>query len=72
MAVLALFRASQKIVFRYEIIEGPKIFERTVNGKPWSIYNDTVVGYSKNGKEIARISVEEPKYVRPDKHYNSI
>ena len=72
MAVLALFRASQKIVFRYEIIEGPKIFERVVNGKPWSIYNDTVVGYSKNGKEIARISVEEPKYVRPDKHYNSI
>ena len=72
LAVLALFRASQKIVFRYEIIEGPKVFERTVNGKTWSMYNDTIVGFSKSGKEIVRVSVEEPKYVRPDKHYNSI
>lgn len=72
LAVLALFRASQKIVFRYEIIEGPKIFERTINGKKWSMYNDTIVGFSKSGKEIVRVSVEEPKYVRPDKHYNSI
>ncbi len=72
MAVLALFRASQKIVFRYEIIEGAKIFERTINGKTWSMYNDTIVGFGKGGKEIARVSVEEPKFVRPDKHYNSI
>ncbi len=72
LAVLALFRATQKIVFRYEIIEGPKVFERTINGKKWSMYNDTIVGFSKGGKEIARVSVEEPKYVRPDKHYNSI
>ncbi|MBI1732880.1 MAG: 4Fe-4S dicluster domain-containing protein [Gammaproteobacteria bacterium] len=72
LAVLQLFRATQRIVFRYEIIEGEKIFERTVNGKKWSMYNDTVVGFSKNGKEVARVTVEEPKYVRPGKHYNSI
>jgi len=72
LAVFALFRASQKIVFRYEIIEGAKIFERTINGKTWSMYNDTIVGFSKSGKEIVRVSIEEPKYVRPDKHYNSI
>ncbi len=34
--------------------------------------NDTVVGYSKNGQEVARMSAEELKYVRPAKHYNSI
>jgi nitrate reductase beta subunit len=72
MAVLQLFRASQKIVYRYEIIEGSKIFERTVNGKPWALYNDTVVGFAKSGKEVARVTVEEPVYVRPAKHYNSI
>ena len=59
-------------MFRYEIIEGAKIFERTINGKSWSMYNDTIVGFSKSGKEIVRVSIEEPKYVRPDKHYNSI
>ncbi len=72
LAVLQLFRVSQKIIARYEIIEGERIFERTINGRKWSMYNDTVVGFSKSGKEIARVTVEEPKYVRPDKHYNSI
>jgi len=72
MAVLQLFRASQTIVFRYEIEEGEQVFERTVNGEPWKIYNDTVVGYGQDGREVARVKVEEPRYERPDKHYNSI
>ncbi len=72
MAVLQLFRASQTIVFRYEIEEGEKIFERTVNGKPWEIYNDTVIGFGRDGREVARVTVEEPRHERPDKHYNSI
>jgi len=72
LAVLQLFRATQKIIYRYEIIEGQKVFERTINGKKWSIYNDTVIGFGKGGKEVARVTVEEPKFVRPDKHYNSI
>ena len=72
MAVLQLFRASQTIIFRYEIIEGEKIFERTVNGRKWEMFNDTVIGFGKNGSEVARVTVEEPRYERPDKHYNSI
>jgi nitrate reductase beta subunit len=72
MAVLQLFRASQRIVFRYEIIEGEKVFERTVSGKTWSMYNDTIVGFSKNGKEVARVSVEEPIFIRPDVRSNLI
>jgi len=72
MAVLQLFRASQTIVFRYEIEEGEKIFERTVNGRPWEIYNDTVIGFGRDGREVARVTVEEPRHERPDKHYNSI
>lgn len=72
LAVLQLFRASQTIVFRYEIIEGEKVFERTANGKKWEIFNDTVIGYGQSGEEVARVTVEEPRYERPDKHYNSI
>ncbi len=72
LAVLQLFRAQQKIIFRYEIKEGPKVFETTINGKRWAMYNDTVIGFDKNNKEVVRLSVEEPIYVRPDKHYNSI
>ena len=72
MAVLQLFRAAQRIVSRYEIIEGDKVFERTVNGKKWSMYNDTVVGFSESGKEVARVTVEEPIFVRPKKHSNLI
>jgi len=72
LAVLQLFRSAQKIIFRYEIIEGKKVFETEINGKPWSMYNDTVVGFDKKGKEIVRLTVEEPVYVRPAKHLNSI
>ena len=72
LAVLQLFRASQKIVFRYEIVEGKKVFETTIDGKKWEMYNDTVIGYGKSGKEVARVAVEEPKFERPAKHYNSI
>ncbi len=72
LAVLQLFRASQTVVFRYEIVQGPKVFETTVDGHKWEMYNDTVIGYGRSGKEVARVTVEEPKLVRPDKHYNSI
>tara|TARA_B100000315_G_scaffold234852_1_gene249237 strand:+ start:1658 stop:2944 length:1287 start_codon:yes stop_codon:yes gene_type:complete len=72
LAVLQLFRAQQKIIFRYEIKEGPKIFEKTINGKKWEMYNDTVIGFDKNGKEVVSLSVQEPLHVRPEKHQNSI
>lgn len=72
MAILQLFRTTQKIIFKYEIIEGEKIFETQINGKKWEMYNDTIIGYSKNGKEIVRTTVEEPFFIREAKHYNSI
>ena len=72
LAILQLFRAQQKIIYRYEIEEGPKVFEAQINGKPWTMYNDTVIGFDKNDKEVVRLTVEEPRHVRPEKHYNSI
>jgi nitrate reductase beta subunit len=72
LAVLQLFRATQRIIFRYEIKEGPKVFEATIGGKKFEMFNDTVMGYGRDGQEVCRVSVEEPKYVRDSKHYNSI
>ena len=72
MAVLQLFRASQQIVFRYEIIEGPKVFEATVNGKKWEMFDDTIVGYNNKDEEVARVSVQETQYIRPPERLNSI
>ncbi len=72
LAVLQLFRATQLIIFRYEVIQGPRVFEGTINGHQWEMYNDTVVGYGKDGQEVCRVSVQEAMHVRPEKHYNSI
>jgi len=72
LAVLQLFRRSHTIIFRYEIEEGPLAYEGTYRGKPVRIYNDTVIGFGKDGREIFRTTVEEPVYVRDSKHHNSI
>jgi nitrate reductase beta subunit len=72
LAVLQLFRRSNRIIFRYEVEEGPLTYEGTYRGKTVRIYNDTVIAFGKNGKEIFRTTVDEPIYVRPAKHQNSI
>ena len=72
LAVQQLFRATQQIIFRYEIIEGPKVFETSINGRDWEMYDDTAVGFGKDGQEVCRINVQEPRHVRPNKHFNSI
>ncbi len=72
LAVLQLFRTTQKQIFRYEIKEGEKVYETKINGKPWAMYNDTIIGFDRNGKEVVRTTVEEPKYQRPKEHVNSI
>ena len=72
LAVLQLFRKTNQIIFRYEIEEGPKIFENEIRGKKFTMYNDTVIGYNKSGEEIIRTKVEEPFHVRPNIHQNSI
>jgi len=72
LAVLQLFNRSERITFRYEIREGPKIYETTLRGRKITVYNDTVIAYGRDGKEIFRTTVEEPLYVRPATHANSI
>lgn len=72
LAVLQLFRRSQEIVFRYDIEEGPKLFETIVHGKPFTLYNDTVIAFGEDGKEIFRTTVEEPTYLRPKERTNAV
>ncbi|MBI4559602.1 MAG: 4Fe-4S dicluster domain-containing protein [Candidatus Hydrogenedentes bacterium] len=72
LAVLQLFRRSARIIFSYEIQEGPKVYEGELNGKPVTIYNDTVIAYGQDGKEIFRTTIDEPVYVRPAQHVNSL
>jgi nitrate reductase / nitrite oxidoreductase, beta subunit len=72
LAVLQLFRKSNIIIFRYEIQKGPKVFETKIHSKPFTMYNDTIIGFNKAGKEVVRTQVEEPFHVRPDIHQNSI
>ncbi len=72
LAVLQLFRRSNQIIARYEIEEGPKTYETEVNGKRFETYNDTVIAFNRRGKEIFRTQVEEPVFVRPAEHANSI
>jgi len=72
LAVLQLFRRSNKIIFRYEIEPGPKVYEASVGGRSVELYNDTVIALGRNGKELFRTTIEEPVHVRPAEHANSI
>ncbi len=71
-AVLQLFRVSQSIIFSFEVIDGPKIAEINVGGRPLEIFDDTVVGYGRDGEEIVRVNVREPQYERPIQYLNTI
>lgn len=72
LAVLQLFRTTQKMIFRYEIEEGPLVREAELNGKAWQMYNDTVIGFDAKDREIVRLSVVEPLHERPPERLNSI
>jgi nitrate reductase beta subunit len=72
LAVLQLFRTTQRIIFKYKIEKGKKVYETAINGKPWAMYDDTVIGLNREGKEIVRTNVEEPIHIRPGKYQNSI
>jgi len=71
-AVLQLFRVTQSIIFRFEVVEGPKVSEVNVNGQALEVFNDTVIGYSRNGAEVVRVTVKEPFFERPIQFLNSI
>ena len=72
LAVLQLFRRSNRIIFSYEFEKGPKIYEGNIRDKPVNIYNDTVIAYGKDGTELFRTTIEEPIYERSRKYANSI
>lgn len=72
LAVLQLFRRSDRIIFRYQIEEGPLAYEGSYRGQTIRIYNDTVIAFGKDGEELFRTTVEEPLHVRPAVHQNSI
>ncbi len=72
LAVLQLFRTTQRMIFRYEIQEGPLVLETEVNGQPWTMYNDTVIGFDAKGREAVRLTVVEPLRERPPERLNSI
>jgi nitrate reductase beta subunit len=72
LAVLQLFRRSNHIIYRYEIEEGPLVYEGEYRGRPFSLYNDTVIAFGRRDQELFRTQVEEPLHVRPAEHANSI
>ena len=72
LAVLQLFRRSNRIIYRYEIQEGPKVYEGELRGRKVTLYNDTVIAFGKKGEELFRTTLEEPIYKRPAIYANSI
>ena len=71
-AVLQLFRVSQTIIFSFEVEDGPKVSEVNVNGQALEVFNDTVIGYGREGQEVVRVTVQEPQFERPIQYLNSI
>jgi nitrate reductase beta subunit len=71
LAVLQLFRATQQIIFRFDIEPGPRIGEIVLGDETTELFNDTVVGFDASGTEVVRVRVEEPVIERPGK-INSI
>jgi nitrate reductase beta subunit len=72
LCVLQLFRRSNKMIYRYEIEEGKKVFETEVRGQPFTLHDDTVIAFGAKGEELFRTQVEEPFFRRPNKHLNWI
>jgi nitrate reductase beta subunit len=72
LAVFQLFRATRHMIFRFEIEEGPLVLETEIDGQPWKMYNDTVIGFDAQNREVARMTVVEPVHERPAERPNSI
>ena len=72
LAILTLFRKTNRIIYRYKIVKGDKVYETEIHGKKFKQYDDTVIGYDEDGKVVVQVDVNEPVHVRPDIHLNSI
>jgi nitrate reductase beta subunit len=71
LAVLQLFRVTQRIMFSFDIEKGDAFEEIVVGGERMTLYDDTAIGRDEDGNEIVRVKVSEPIYERPEK-LNSI
>jgi hypothetical protein len=60
------------MIYAYDVREGPKVYEGTLRGRAITIWNDTVIAYGRDGRELFRTTVEEPIHVRSARHANSI
>ncbi|MEZ4503614.1 MAG: 4Fe-4S dicluster domain-containing protein [Dehalococcoidia bacterium] len=72
LAVLQLFRVTQRIIFSFDVIDGEKIAEVNVGGEVYELFNDTVIGFDSAGQEIVRVTVREPFFERAPQYLNSI
>ncbi len=70
--MLQLFRRSNRIIYRYDLKQGPKIYEGELRGRKVTLFNDTIIAYGREGQELFRTTVEEPIHYRPAIHANSI
>jgi nitrate reductase beta subunit len=65
LAVLQLFRAQRQILFNpVRMPDGKE--------KVQELFNDTIIGFNKFGKEVVRVTIDEPIVKRSEKHPNSI
>ncbi len=71
LAVLQLFRVTQRIIFSFDIEQGDPFEEIVVGGERVTLYDDTAIGRDEEGNEIVRVNVSEPIFERPEK-LNSI
>ena len=65
LAVLQLFRVTQTIIFRFELEQGAKTGELNIGGQVREIFDDTVVGFDSQDREIVRVKVHETVVERP-------
>ena len=70
LAVLQLFRRDSRMIFRYDIEEGPLVYEGEIHGQPFQLHDDTVIAFGEKGEELFRTTVEEPLHIRPSERIN--
>lgn len=67
LAVLQLFRVTQHMIFSFDVEDGPEVGRIQLDGSTYPIYNDTAIGFDADGREIVRVTVEEPVFERTAK-----
>ena len=47
--------AQRQILFKFQIEKGPKVRDAMIGGRKWAMYDDTVIGYDRDGSEAVRL-----------------